>query len=364
VSTLLPDTGPPGRPLVVTAAEPLLDDLLRVLAAAGCDAEVATGGPALRRGHREAPLVLVGADVLGAAAVRTLPRRPGVLVVTRGELAAEGWAAAVALGAERVVALPEDEPWLLSRAAGAGRRPVHRGWLAAVGGCCGGAGASSLAVALALSAAPRSDVVLVDGDGVGGGLDLLLGAESVPGLRWPDLAALRGRVDGGAVAGALPEAGGIRVLAAARDPGGPVPGAALAAVVEGLRAAGRAVVVDLPRSADGAEAVLAEADLAVLVVPARLRAACAARSLLSPGSSGAPPWAAAHLVVRRQPGGLSVREVVELVGRPVLAELGHDAAAVPRAERGQLLPTGPRSVWGAAGRRLLAELTEDEAVPA
>ena len=39
-----------GRPLVVTAAEPLLDDLLRVLAAAGSDAEVATGGAAAAPG--------------------------------------------------------------------------------------------------------------------------------------------------------------------------------------------------------------------------------------------------------------------------------------------------------------------------
>ena len=87
---------------------------------------------------------------------------------------------------------------------------------------------------------------------------------------------MRGRVDGEAVATALPEVGGVRLLAAARDPGEPVPGAALAAVAEGLRDAGRAVVVDLPRAAEGAESVLADADLAVLVVPARLRAACAA----------------------------------------------------------------------------------------
>jgi hypothetical protein len=58
-----------------------------------------------------------------------------------------------------------------------------------------------------------------------------------------------------------------------------------------------------------------------------------------------------------------VREVAELVGRPVLAELGHDPAAVARAERGQPPPTGARTVWGAAARRLLGELTE-ETVPA
>lgn len=359
MSTLPADAA---RPLVVTAADPLLDDVLRVLAAAGTDAEVATGGPALRRAHREAPLILVGGDVLTSPAVRALPRRPGVVVVTRGELAAEGWAAAVGLGAERVVVLPEDEPWLLSRVAGAGRRPRRRGWLLAVGGCCGGAGASSLAVALALLAGEREEVVLVDADGLGGGLDLLLGAESAAGLRWPELGGVRGRVDGEAVAAALPEVAGVRLLAAGRDPGEPVPGPALVAVSEGLRDAGRAVVVDLPRAADGVEAVLADADLAVLVVPGRLRAACAARLLVQTGASGPSPWAAAHLVVRRQPGGLDAREVARLIGRPVLAELGHDAGAVTRAERGRLPPIGARSAWGTAGRRLLAELVPDEAV--
>ena len=54
---------PPPRPLVVSADEDLLDDVLRVLAAAGTEPEVATGGPALRRASREAGLVLLGTDV-------------------------------------------------------------------------------------------------------------------------------------------------------------------------------------------------------------------------------------------------------------------------------------------------------------
>jgi hypothetical protein len=72
---------PPARPLVVSTDELLLDDLLRLLATAGAEPELATGGPALRRAHRQAPLVLVGADALAAGVVRALPRRPGVVVV-------------------------------------------------------------------------------------------------------------------------------------------------------------------------------------------------------------------------------------------------------------------------------------------
>jgi secretion/DNA translocation related CpaE-like protein len=344
----------PARPLVLSADEQLLDDLLRLVAAAGTEAELATGGPALRRAYRDAPLVLVGADALTGGGLRALPRRPGVVVVATGELPAAEWALAVELGAERVAVLPGDETWLLGRAAAAVRAPVERGWLVAVAGSCGGAGASTLAAGLALAAAP--DVLLVDGDPWGGGLDLLLGAERADGLRWSDLTGLRGRVAGDALLAALPEVAGVHVLAASRSAPTAVPDEALSAVVEAARGVGRPVVVDLPRPgapADGAAGLPAEADLAVLVVPARLRAATAARLVVgTPGSA----WAGAHLVVGQVAGGLSPQEVADVVGRPVVAELGRDRGAVPRAERGEPPAVAGRSPLGSAARRILAEV--------
>ena len=339
------------RPLVVSADDVLLDDLLRLLAAAGIEPEVATGGPALRRAHRDAPLVLVGADALAGGAVRALPRRAGVVVVATRELPAAEWAGAVELGAERVAVLPQDEAWLLARSAAAVRYPVEPGWLVAVGGACGGAGASTVATALALAAAPGA--VLVDADAWGAGLDLLLGAERVDGLRWPELTGLRGRVGGDALLAALPEVDGVHVLAASRSSPVAVPDEALAAVVEAARAVGRPVVVDLPRSGDGARTVLADADLAVLVVPARLRAATAARLLVADPGSG---WATAQLVLRQVAGGLSRRELTDVVGRPVLAELAYDRSAVPRGERGEPPAIAARSPFGSLARQVLAAL--------
>jgi hypothetical protein len=122
------------------------------------------------------------------------------------------------------------------------------------------------------------------------------------------------------------------------------------------------VVVDVPRAAGEAvsEAVLADADLAVLVVPARLRAATAARLLTeTPGS----PWAAARLVVRPVPGGLSPEEVVDVAGRPVLGELPHDRSAVARGERGEPPSVRRRSPLGVLARQLLAVASSDGAVP-
>ncbi|WP_051515602.1 septum site-determining protein Ssd [Candidatus Blastococcus massiliensis] len=347
-----------GRPLVVSRDEELLDDLLRVLAAAGTEPEIAVGGPPLRRAHRDAALVLLGADVLGAAAVRALPRRPGVVVVAREELPAPEWAAAVEVGAERVALLPDDEGWLLSRAAAAVRVPVPRGWLVAVGGGCGGAGASTVAAGLAVAAAPGA--VLVDADGWGAGLDLLLGAEREEGLRWPELTGLRGRVSGEALRACLPEVAGVHVLATARSAAPAVPEEAVRAIVEAVRSEGCPVVVDLPRPGSGGicpttHTVLADADLALLVVPARLRAVTATRLLVcAPGS----PWSTAQLVVRPVPGGLSPAEVGEVVGRPVLAELPHDRSAVARGERGEPPAVAQRSPLGVLARRVLGSLPE------
>jgi secretion/DNA translocation related CpaE-like protein len=351
--------GPPAavaRPLVVSADEVLLDDLLRLLAAAGSTPELTTGGGALRRAHRDAPVVLLGADVLGAAPVRALPRRPGVLVVLASEPEAEVWSAAVDVGAERVVVLPRDETWLVERVAAAARAPSRPGWLAVVGSCCGGAGASTVATALALAAAPGAPggVLLVDGDGWGGGLDLLLGAERAQGVRWPELTGLRGRVSGPALVAALPDACGVPVLAASREAPDDVCPEALAAVVAAAKDSGHGVVVDLPcRDRAAGEAVLDAADLAVLLVPARLRAAAAARTLVCGPSR---PWVAARVVTRPVPGGLSRQEVADVVGRPVLAELAHDRSAVPRGERGEPPSVAARSPLGVLSRLLLAEL--------
>ncbi len=339
------------RPLVVATDDGLLDDCLRLLAAAGAEPEVATGGPALRRAYREAPLVLLGAEVLSSPQVRALSRRPGVVVVAGAPLPADGWAAAVEVGAERVAVLPDEEPWLLSRVAAAVRDPVERGAVLAVSGSCGGAGASTVAAALALAAAPGA--VLVDGDPWGGGLDLVLGAERTEGLRWPELTGLRGRVAGDALLAALPEVAGVHVLAAARSVPSEIPVAALTAVTEAAAAVGSTVVLDLPRAAPSHDGPAATADLAVLVVPARLRSAGAARLLVDAEGS---PWSRAGLVVRAVPGGLAPAEVADAVRRPVLATLPHDRSAVPRAERGELPSVAPRSPLGTVARRVLAAL--------
>jgi Mrp family chromosome partitioning ATPase len=91
-----------------------------------------------------------------------LPRRAHVSVLTATEAATATWAAAIAVGAQHVLRLPEQEGELireLAEAAGSARDDGLRGEVVAVIGGCGGAGASSFAVALAQAA---TDALLMD----------------------------------------------------------------------------------------------------------------------------------------------------------------------------------------------------------
>ena len=190
------------RPLLLTADSDLLDDLLRLAATAGVDVEVSQDPGAARRAWSAAPLVLLGQDLLAGCLVAGLPRRPGVAVLGEDLDDASIWRRAVEVGAEHVVFLPDAEPWLVSSLADAAEGVVGSGRLVAVLGGRGGAGATTLTVALALAAVRRGcRALLVDGDPLGGGIDLVLGGEQATGLRWPDLGDTQGRMPAQALAG-------------------------------------------------------------------------------------------------------------------------------------------------------------------
>ena len=116
----------PARPLLVTGDPDLLDDLLRLAAAAGVETEVAHDVVAARGSWAAAPLVLVGADAVGELARGGLPRRPGVLVVPTDLADSTVWELAASAGAESVQPLPGAEALLVDRLAACRRRPGAR----------------------------------------------------------------------------------------------------------------------------------------------------------------------------------------------------------------------------------------------
>jgi len=116
-----------------------------------------------------------------------------------------------------------------------------------VGGS-GGVGASVLTAAIAIRAAQAGlRPVCLDADRLGGGLDVTLGIEQEHGVRWPDLAGARGRIDGPELLRRLPSVDGVCVLSFDRARDVQLAAETVHEVLHALSAAADLVVVDLPR---------------------------------------------------------------------------------------------------------------------
>lgn len=330
---------PPARPLVVGAEGDVLDELLRLAATAGVELDVAEDGASARGRWTAAPLVVVVVGAARSCLRARLARRPGVLLLGEGVTDDSAWRTAVELGAEHVVLLPEGQDWLVGALADAAEAGHGHGRLVAVVGGRGGAGATTLSAALAVTAARGGRMVLlVDGDPLGGGIDLVLGGEDDGGVRWPDLGLARGRVPAAALARALPRMAGLSVLSWDRGApavlGDALPADAMAAVVDAGLRAHELVVVDLPRSFDEAtRVVLARADLTLLIVPAEVRAAASAAKV----AAGAGLLARdLRLVVRGpSPSGLDGPAVARALGLPLAGDLRAEPGLDLALERGE-----------------------------
>lgn len=229
------------------------------------------------------------------------------------------------------------------------------GAVVAVVGARGGAGASVVAASLARAVARRrAPTCLVDLSLLGGGLDVLLGVEQDPGVRWPDLADARGRLDGDDLLARLPRWGTVPVVSTERG-GGPEPAAladVVAALAEATAARSGVLVLDADRAALGAGAtgasLLEACDEVLLVTPldvAGVAGAAAVRDRL--------PGRAALVVRGPAPGRLSPPEVAAAVGLDVAATAGWDRALAGAVERGHG-PCVGRGPVVRAGRELAA----------
>lgn len=346
----------PARSLLVTADPDALDELLRLAATAGTELDVAADAASARRSWATAPVVVVAADAVDGCARARLPRRADVVLLGRDLDDAGIWQRAVQVGAEHVVFLPDAERWLTDRFADAAEGGAPDGHIVAVLGGRGGAGATTFACALAVTAARAGrSALLVDGDPLGGGIDLVFGGEQDRGLRWPDLVSTRGRVPAAALSGALPQMQGLSVLSWDRGANGGVPVEALEAVLSAGRRSHELVVVDLPRSLDEAgRAVLAAAGTTLLVVPTEVRAAAAASRV----ASAVGPLCADLRVVARgpSPSGLAGDQVARALGLPLLAELRPEPGLELALERGEAPAQHGRGPLSVACGRLLDEL--------
>lgn len=349
----------PARPLVVTADPDLLDDLLRLAAAGGAEPDVTDHAAGAVASWRRAPFVLVGHDRAAEIAACGLPRRPSLVLVGSTATDPEIWRQAVTLGAEHVVFLPDAEHWLVERFADA--TSPRRGVVLGVVGARGGAGATSLAVALSLAAARLGRrTMLVDLDAYGGGVDLAFGAEGVEGPRWADFVGASPPASGEALAAALPRCGEVTVLSWSRDNAADIPSTVVSSMLSAARRGADVVVVDLPRCFDeAARAALGVADAAIVVCPAEFRAAVAAERVVGTLQLLVED---VRLVVRGpSPTGLTGADVADAAGVPLTAWLDPEPDLDKALDEGRPPGRGGKGPLAEVSATLLRELLRDDA---
>lgn len=326
------------RLALVTEDPELQDQLLRLCAAASLTPEVVDATTSMRQVWARAHAVLVGDDQASLVSRLGLTRRDRVVLVSLGGDQAPLWRMAVQLGADDVVLLPAEQERLIERLSdlvdGSGRGTT----MAVIGGC-GGAGASTTAAAMALTAARSGrQCLLVDADPLGGGIDLLVGCEDRDGVRWPELAATQGRVGAAALRSALPSVGSLAVLAGGRAGPRRTPPALVRTMVSAAQRGSDPVIVDLPRHLDDAatEALLLS-DVLAVVATSEVRGVASARSMLD---GLRQVCADVRVVVREVPGSdLSPTSVAESLALPLAGTVA-TRRGVARAVNAGMGPLG------------------------
>ena len=268
--------------VVLTTDSDLLNHILAGAAVARLEPELVPDADALRAIWPYASMVLVGVDEALAVSRQALPRRTEVYLVGDEARHAEARRWSVQLGAAGIV-LPGDAALLESAMVdGAGHRG---GRLLAVVGGAGGAGASTVAAGLCFAAALSGRrALLLDCDPIGGGIDLLVGAERIDGSA---LAPIR---SGQRPFGRPPRAAARRRRCRYLGDGSQVLARRRLPIEPGRRAdeGGPRLGRTQPRSGrcrpspelgEGPLAVLRRADLALVVVPADLRGVAASREI-------------------------------------------------------------------------------------
>jgi secretion/DNA translocation related CpaE-like protein len=303
-------------PLFITRDQLLLDELLRLAAAAGVTPDIARDGASALRGWMTAPLVLLGVDLADELARVQPARRRNMFVVGWGKAPDEMFRTSLTLGAEDLITLPRSDGWLVEAMTDLHEAtPISAKTIGVIGGS-GGAGATTFACALGQLAGRSGDSVVIDTDPLGPGVDRVLGLESEPGVRWDALQQTTGRLSARTLREALPRRAGVGALSWSPGPQGSLQAFALRESLSAAQRGHEVVVLDLARHADPLiDEIASRCDrVLVMVVPSVPGLASASR-LCARLSKSAP----LQVVVRGQ--GIDPLEVCEVTEVPVLASM-------------------------------------------
>lgn len=330
---------------LITRDEAILDAVSSIAAAAGVEISVAPDAESVRKIWRSSELVLIGVDLASLVAGLGLNERSNLHLV--GEDAAELLSWSVPLGAP-ALELPGQAGFLSSLLSG----PTHLSdsqsiTLRVIGGS-GGVGVSTLAAGLAQRAADRSArTCLIELDDHGGGIDLMFGAEKLPGWRWGELSSATGFVSD--IGSQLPSIGGVELVSLGRSDVGLPSAQAVRAVARSLQRSHEVIVLDGGLASSDSEV---DADFDLLVVAADVKAVMAARSRIR-----AYDLQGAELVVRKSTNWCVDPQLVgETLGIPVSAVVPQDARMSSSASRGGAPGSSGMGKFVKACDRLLDDL--------
>ncbi|MGZ0149247.1 septum site-determining protein Ssd [Kribbella sp. WER1] len=322
---------------MATTDEALLEDFLRLAAAASVTPQLEHNLSDLRRDWQSGSLVVIGRDLAEPLARLQPAHRAGVIVVGSAADGDDLYRSAFDIGADLVCRLPADEPLLAGKLADALDGTTCAAMTLAFVGGCGGAGSTTLAAAVAVLGNRRGfRTMLIDGDPLGGGIELALGIERDPGDRWPKLLNASGRVSAAALRSALPSVDRLTVLSWDQSDVTVLPPDTMGSVIGAAQRSTDLVVLDLPRRADPAvEEGFIRSTATLLVVPCDVRSVAAAKRLSGPLRSVAGDL---RVVARDSRPGLAPADVAAHLCLPLATRVGIDPKVPAAMDEGRFAP--------------------------
>lgn len=256
---------------------------------------------------------------------------PEIVLVVIGTTGPETWRFAAKLSANHIAVIPDSRDWLVEHLSA----PVtKRGLCVAIIPGAGGAGASLLSAGLAFHARQLfSDVVLVDFDESSAGLDIVLGIETQPGMRWQDFHSLSGSISGSDILRGLPARDGVALLThngskSAAEKFVPE------AIIQQLRGVSGLVIIDFPRFTNQIAAVkiLQQCDVAFVVTPSTVRGSASTKIAITKISKHVTTT---ELVIRNLPGtNLDALRIAQSLDVPLAGVVNTDPRIVEQIEQG------------------------------
>lgn len=337
-------------PLFITRDETLLDELLRLAAAAGVVPDVAHDAASALPSWAAAPVVLLGADLAEEVGRAAPGRRGGVHVVAWGRVVDALFRIALAVGAENVAELPRSDGWVVELLTDLGETGPVRGLTIGVVGGSGGAGATTLACALGQMAARCGPSVVIDTDPLGPGVDRVLGLESRDGVRWDALQQTTGRLSARSLRDALPRRDGVGALTWSPGPQGTLQAFAARECLSAAQRGHETVVLDLPRTGSPLiDELVARCDQLIVVTMPHVAGIASAVRLCARFHDRT----SLRLAVRGQ--GVPAREIAQVTGHQVAVEMADQRGLTEAIDLG----LGPvRSRRGPLGRAASELLTQ------